>query len=325
MSTRLMPNELLSQVNQFWSMLDDMAESSPESYQKFIQRHLKEGKEYMEPPEPYLCVQTNILDPKDSLLFINICGWKRVPPPQSDAHPVPLLAGKLDDTSEGTVIDIAYSPEILKRAIGDHFEQHQLIQLAMKYIEQQHKVTLCHSYHIAPFKQMSHLQTIQNNLQGKPKMAAKGKTKPEKGVDVSLLEQLKNIAVKGEEDLSPHIQIMEEGSHKPVKAGLIEVISSTEVNEKDLLTTPQHELTVVNDPSGTPHKIILRAELPRLPSASDCDLSVSKDDLMLEVPGKYRLHLVLPAPVDEDSVTAKHNKANNSLTVTMLVLDSPAA
>ena len=35
---------LLTQVTQFWNLLDDLAESNPESYQKFIQQQLKEGK-----------------------------------------------------------------------------------------------------------------------------------------------------------------------------------------------------------------------------------------------------------------------------------------
>lgn len=52
---------LLTQVTQFWNLLDDLAESNPESYQKFIQQQLKEGKELCAAPEPQLCLQTRIL------------------------------------------------------------------------------------------------------------------------------------------------------------------------------------------------------------------------------------------------------------------------
>ncbi|PIO35957.1 hypothetical protein AB205_0027880 [Aquarana catesbeiana] len=151
---------------------------------------------------------------------------------------------------------------------------------------------------------------------------------PESGGEVtpntSLLEQLKNISVSAEEKEkpSPHIQIMKESDPKPGKAGLIEVISSTELNEEDLLTTPKYELSIVNNLSGKPQKIILTAALHGVRSVSECDLSVSKDDLMLEVPGKYRLLLNLPVLVNEDSTTATYNKANNTLTVTMLVEDN---
>ncbi|XP_072283362.1 PIH1 domain-containing protein 2 [Pyxicephalus adspersus] len=325
MNSKITPNELLAQVNQFWSMLDDMAESSPESYQKFIQRHMKDGKDFMKPPEPFLCVQTKILYPEEKMLFINICEWKRVPAPQSDSHPVPLIAGKLEDTSEGTVIDIAYSPAVLKKADGDQVEQDQLIRLAMKYIEQQNKVTLCHSYHIAPFRQKGTLQALRNNLEGKPKKPERTKSRSENTVDMTLLEQLKTISVKEEkEELNPHIQLIE-SNPKTVKAGLIEVISSTELKEEDLLATPRHELSVVNDQSGKPQKVTLTVTLHGVCSVSQCDLRVSKDDIMLEVPGKYRLCLDLPLLVNEDSTTAKYNRVNNTLTVTMSVADSPAA
>ncbi|KAG8519045.1 PIH1 domain-containing protein 2 [Galemys pyrenaicus] len=53
---------LLTQVTQFWNLLDDLAESNPESYEKFIQQQLKEGKHLCAAPEPQLCIQTRILD-----------------------------------------------------------------------------------------------------------------------------------------------------------------------------------------------------------------------------------------------------------------------
>ncbi|XP_063799301.1 PIH1 domain-containing protein 2 [Pseudophryne corroboree] len=321
MDRKLSPDELLSQVNQFWGMLDDMVENSPESYQKFIQQHMKEGQELLVPPEPHLCFQTKILDPGERLLFINICKWKRVPAPKSDADPVPLVAGTFQEVSEGTVADIAYSPEILKRADCDPVEQDQLIRLAMKYIEQQHKVTLCHSYHIAPFKLKGNLQQMRNRLEGRPKKPTNTKKKTEGVADRPLLDQLKNIAVTGkEEEPTLPIHITKDTNSRPVKAGLIEVISTTELDEEDLLSPPQHELSVTKDESGKPHKVILTAELQGVRSVSGCDLSVSKKDLMLEVPGRYKLHLDLPEVVNEETVTAKYNKANKTLTVTMFVL-----
>lgn len=52
---------LLTQATQFWNLLDDLAESNPESYKKFIQQQLKEGKQLCATPEPQLCLQTRIL------------------------------------------------------------------------------------------------------------------------------------------------------------------------------------------------------------------------------------------------------------------------
>nr|KAF6343447.1 PIH1 domain containing 2 [Pipistrellus kuhlii] len=83
-------NGLLTQVTQFWNLLDDLAESNPESYKSFIQQQLKEGKQLCAAPEPQLCLQTRILKPKEKTLFINLCQWKRIPAPQSTTDPVPL-------------------------------------------------------------------------------------------------------------------------------------------------------------------------------------------------------------------------------------------
>lgn len=52
---------LLTQVTQFWNLLDDLAESNPEGYEKFIQQQLKEGEQLCAAPEPWLCLQTRIL------------------------------------------------------------------------------------------------------------------------------------------------------------------------------------------------------------------------------------------------------------------------
>ncbi|CAJ0954429.1 unnamed protein product [Ranitomeya imitator] len=325
MDTSMTPEHLLSQVNHFWGMLDDMAENNPQSYQKFMQRHLEEGKEFMAPPEPHWCLQTKILEPDERLFFINICGWRRVPAPESDGHPVPLVAGELVDMTDGAVISIAYSPEILKKADEDPVEKDQLIRLAMKYIEQQLRVLLCHSYRITPFKLKGAAQQMRNSLELKGKKPRKTKGKNEEVPDRSLLEQLRNIALK-EEKPKPSIERMTESKTKP-KVGLIEVISSTELHEDppgppqcDLPPPPQYDLEVIRDKSGKTQKLVLTAQLQGVRSVSSCDLNVSKDDLLLEVPGTYRLCLDLPALVNEDTVTAKYNKANSSLTVSMCVL-----
>lgn len=52
---------LLTHVTQFWNLLDDLAESNPEGYEKFIQQQLKEGEQLCAAPEPQLCLQTRIL------------------------------------------------------------------------------------------------------------------------------------------------------------------------------------------------------------------------------------------------------------------------
>lgn len=52
---------LVTQLNQFWNLLDDLAESDPERYNKFIQQELREGQQLFASPEPQFCLQTRIL------------------------------------------------------------------------------------------------------------------------------------------------------------------------------------------------------------------------------------------------------------------------
>ena len=43
-----------------WGMLDKMAASNPEEYQKFVGQALDEGREFLDPPQPGFCFATGI-------------------------------------------------------------------------------------------------------------------------------------------------------------------------------------------------------------------------------------------------------------------------
>ena len=49
---------LLNQADSMWKMLDDLAESDPEAYKRFMDKTLKEGSTLFKPPEPCFCVST---------------------------------------------------------------------------------------------------------------------------------------------------------------------------------------------------------------------------------------------------------------------------
>uniref|UniRef100_A0A8C2P9Z0 PIH1D1/2/3 CS-like domain-containing protein n=1 Tax=Capra hircus TaxID=9925 RepID=A0A8C2P9Z0_CAPHI len=223
---------LLTQVTQFWNLLDDLAESNPESYQKFIQQQLKEGKELCATPEPQLCLQTRILKPKEKLLFINLCQWKRIPAPESATHPVPLSIGRPEDTSETSELT---------------------------------------------------------------------------------LEKIRSSTVSNSDQFPQRLLPKDQVSSKT--ACLIEEISSTETEVE--MKRPAYELKLVADQNEKPLKIELKVELPGINSVSLCDLSVSEDDILIEVSEKYRLYLNLPESVDTEMTTAKFIKEKATLIVTM--------
>lgn len=65
-----------------------------------------------------------------------------------------------------TVIDVAYNPDVLQAAEKDQVKKDQLIQMAMKCIEEQLQVTLSHIYHITKFKIKGSIQRMKQNLMG---------------------------------------------------------------------------------------------------------------------------------------------------------------
>lgn len=312
--------EVLQHVEQFWSMLDDLADSDPAAYKTFIQRQLRDAKEQCAPPEPHISLHTKILIPEEKDLFINVCKWNMILAPQSHAHPVPLGAGRLEEIGKETVFDVAYNPVVLKMAEEDATEMDQLIRLAMKYIEESHKVRLCHSYQIANFKLKGSLKRMRDNLRGFQTPSAVVTKERANDTEASLLDQIKNISVQGkEEEVSHPIQLLNKDTGQRPKRCLIEEISSSEVLEKDL-PTPHYELSIVKAKTGGSKTLELKVELPELTSVSECDLSISTDDVSLEAPGKYKLQLDLPLSVNEEAVTAQFNKINRTLLVTLPAL-----
>lgn len=65
-----------------------------------------------------------------------------------------------------TVIDVAYNPDVLQAAEKDHVKKDQLIQIAMKCIEEQLQITLSQFYHITTFKIKGNIQRMKKNLMG---------------------------------------------------------------------------------------------------------------------------------------------------------------
>ncbi|XP_023964821.3 PIH1 domain-containing protein 2 isoform X2 [Chrysemys picta bellii] len=297
------PEDMLTQVTQLWSMLDEMAESTPESYHRFMQQQLEDAKQYCAPPEPHLCLQTHILDPNEKSLFINLCRWKRVPAPKSPTDPIPLRAGSLEEVSDKaeiySIIDIAYNPTVLQRE-ENQAEMDHLIRLTFKYIAEHYNLSLSHSYHIATFTLKGSLKRMKQSLGGGPLPAPLFN----KNVRNELtLDQMKHNL--REEDHNNATLLLNKDVTQS-KVHLIEEIASMELPEEPI--TPAYELTIAKDSNGKPLKIELKVELPKVSSVSECELSISRDDVIVEVPEKYRLQLDLPELVDEEATTATFNK-----------------
>uniref|UniRef100_A0A8C3XX80 PIH1 domain-containing protein 2 n=1 Tax=Chelydra serpentina TaxID=8475 RepID=A0A8C3XX80_CHESE len=285
------------------NMLDEMAESTPESYHRFMQQQLEDAKQYCAPPEPHLCLQTHILDPNEKSLFINLCRWKRVPAPKSPTDPIPLSAGPLEEVSDKlySIIDIAYNPTVLQRE-ENQAEMDHLIRLTFKYIEEHYNISLSHSYHIATFTLKGSLKRMKESLRGGPAPL----------FNKNIRNGTFSSRVPNHKAETEVLDVTQSKVH------LIEEIASMELPEEAII--PAYELTIAKDANRKPLKIELKVELPKVSSVSECELSISRDDVIVEVPEKYKLQLDLPELVNEEATTATFNKGKGVLLITMPIL-----
>ncbi|NXR11338.1 PIHD2 protein, partial [Semnornis frantzii] len=209
------------------------------------------------------------------------------------------------------VIDIAYNPDVLQRGESPAQMEH-LIHWTLKLIEERCSLVLSCSYTVEPFKLKGSLNMMQQRLGGRQRSAPQLSQNTEKGLT---LDQLLH-AVQAEDCSTSPVLLKEEGVTQSRKH-LIEEISSPEVREKP--TVPVHEIITVRDAEEKPLQIQLTVQLPEVGSVSECDLSISKDDLIVEVPEKYKLQLDLPELVDEEGATAVFKTGTGVLFVTLPV------
>ncbi|XP_035768286.1 PIH1 domain-containing protein 2 [Neolamprologus brichardi] len=145
--------DVLQQMSKLWSMLDDLSENDPAAYRTLIEKQMKEGAEFRAPPELDTCLCTEILKPKKGLLYINICGWKRVPAPQDSSRPLPVYTGKLEtgtneDQGWYTVLDVALNPVLLQESRENKAEINQVYMLALSFAQKQLGMTLSQEYRV---------------------------------------------------------------------------------------------------------------------------------------------------------------------------------
>ncbi|XP_009636733.1 PIH1 domain-containing protein 2 [Egretta garzetta] len=249
-------------------------------------------------------------------LFINVCSWKRVPAPKAPTDPTPVSAGPLEEVSgEGDtyrIIDIAYNPDVLQRGEENPEKMEHLIHLTFKFVEERCNLILSYSYTTESFKLKGSLEMMQQRLKGRqmPTPHLSQNSKKELTLD-HLLHTLEAEACSNAPVL------LREESVTQSKVPLIEEITSTELSEK--ISTPVYEITTVKDANKKPLQVELKIELPKVSSVSECDLRISKDDIIIEVPEKYRLQLDLPELVDEETTTAVFHKGKRVLFITVPV------
>ncbi|XP_030250425.1 PIH1 domain-containing protein 2 isoform X1 [Sparus aurata] len=303
--------DVLRQVDQFWSMLDDLCQNDPAAYRKFMETQLKEGTEYSAPPVLDSCLCTEILGPKKGLLYINICSWKRVPAPQDPSRPLPVCAGKLEtDTDEGqgayTVMDVALNPAVLQDSEEDKAE---VYMMALSFAQQQFGLTLSQQYTLISSGPKSSPDDLHRRLGFRQCPKVSKQTDTASQTPAALIRQISSLRSE-KQDVDTAAQIIHQpAEHK--KKDLIQVISTSFAQPQK----PDYQLEVKTDTAGVPRSVELTVELPKVCSMSDCQLRISKDDVLLEVEDVYYLLLEFPKTVNEDTASAIFNKKKRRLTM----------
>lgn len=304
-------DSLLSQADSVWKMLDELAEADPEGYKKFISQKMKEGVEFYNPPEPCFCISTSMVIYNATVysknhgtnsvgtslikviffqlpevithkLFVNICGWERVPAPKSDQDPIPVMAGDIQSQEvhvgqpEFSVVDVIVNPVILKGVENNQDRKNLLVHVALDYIENSKSVRVSRKYRRLEMKYKGDAKQLRKYLrpqsQGTHTANSAGKsTVPSPN---SLLQQLSTITISGSLAEAEEPSLFEKDSNKPKKAGLIQEISTTP--HVEMVQVPKHELFLREADGSQPRRVLIKVDLPGVTSIANCHLDVSE-------------------------------------------------
>uniref|UniRef100_A0A8C7TNR0 PIH1 domain containing 2 n=1 Tax=Oncorhynchus mykiss TaxID=8022 RepID=A0A8C7TNR0_ONCMY len=143
--------EVLQQFSQFWSMLDDLSQNDPQSYQMFIEEQIKQGANNNALPQPDSCLLTEMLEPQMTwLLYINVCGWKHIPNPGDENKPLSSGPGDQSNKTKNPIQVISSSmtaqpqqPQHQLTVNSDPRDLSRILELTVE-LPNVHSITECH-------------------------------------------------------------------------------------------------------------------------------------------------------------------------------------
>ncbi|XP_013408362.1 PIH1 domain-containing protein 2-like [Lingula anatina] len=341
-------SKMLREAQRVWSMLDDMSENNPAAYRKFIDKHVKEGKEFLKPPQPCMCVKTGILKEGyiTEKLYVSVFGWNRVPKPKIyDTDPIPVMGSKImtsrdeEEDEDIKVVSIAFNPQIVQdygHEAENPAERDALINLGLDYVQDQQKVTISRNYKLldestlykgdlAQLRQgLTQRFQKEDDEYNKQMSDLQKMFGPIAESNESLIGQLSNLTsddskVKSSPPVQKETEIRVPGLSKQPskntnKANLIQEVSSS--GEKDG-RTPKHEMCVKDSTGSKPRRVEVKVHLPEVGSVQECELDISEDDLSLTVAEKYELKVTFPEKIRDAHSSAKFSTKSHTLTVNL--------
>ncbi|XP_062572918.1 PIH1 domain-containing protein 2-like [Saccostrea cucullata] len=332
-------DSMMKQAQSIWTMLDEMAENNPQAYRKFIDKHMTEGKEYMKPAEPHMCVMTMVTSTKRRY-FINFCSWNKIPEPKTPEDAIPVAGTRVlqdkDENGEFSYSGVAFNPKILEEFGIDcknSSDRTALINLAIDYVHNQHKITLSRSFSILPsttkFKGniLSLQKALQSQKQNEDDEFDEQLSELEKtfglqgcGAKDSLMNKLANLSTEdnAKSNNTPNIQLPGLSKEKPAKQNLIQEMNSTNQKPSSKVKVPEYNMEEKFKEKNL-EELILTIKLPGVNKVSECELDISEDDIDLTVEDLYHLNVSFPYLIDDSNASAKFNKNNSSLIIRLPV------
>lgn len=349
----------LKQADSIWRMLDQMAENDPDNYQKFISKHLNDGKEYFALPQPEMVVVTHTCKRGgkiDKRVFINFFSWARVPAPKDPQGAIPMTGGQCTEgiSANTYVCCLGLSKSVfeeLEKKKGSNKDQEigAVVGVSMKYLEHGCNMPrMTTNFKILEGEKFggSDIKNLRKAL-----MESKDAVEARNGISQMAQEfensspnqreamlrkveeeaKLRSSGVSGiqttsgDETSAPTIRIPgtnEDAKDKP-KKNLIQELKP----EDRPLQRPVHTLTVLHKPNAngkTIREFQLKMALPQLSSAEDLEVDVGEAEFHLFVAGFYQTEILFPQKVAKEAAKAKFSKRSKMLRINVPVLQAAA-
>ncbi|CAF1469927.1 unnamed protein product [Adineta steineri] len=264
-STNSSSNDMMDKAKRVWDMLDELASSDPTAYKSYIQKTLKEGKEFMAPPTPTLAVESKLYNnSKIKFFYLNIFTWTRLPVPEATDESIKFYPLKPIETTHNNkcciIMNIAVHPNIMK-----DIPHAQLIQSTFDLIASQHNFQVDYDhYKILDEKMIGNIEEIQKIFL---KPISKNKENNEdieelsdNGLSPSLMKQLSSMTMT-DQSTSLSSKKQEKEQKKNTKPPVL-------IEELWTIPTFTEEITTNNK------SLIIRISLPECEGVADCDLTV---------------------------------------------------
>ncbi|XP_066914493.1 PIH1 domain-containing protein 2-like [Clytia hemisphaerica] len=338
MSLQQKDEQVLEQTEQIWRFLDEMSLKDPKEYETFIQKVLKDGEnENMGPPVPSFVVQTEKVPQVIPIrkYFINFTKWHQLPKPENETSPVAMTTSNIRkeiiEKEWAYIIDVTLNPEVYPSDTSpNQLQRRALVELVFRHIESKHSLQFSRKFEFCEEKYIGNRDSLLDFIC--PSAVKNKLNNALNGTENNLtLDQIRNLS-KGKENNKivtgnqTKSGMSKKSQPTPASVETIKTSSGESVDSmkelktktlgshhgnKTRLPAPKVEM-MVNKDGGN---IELRIELPKVDTVAECDLEITENCVMLEVPLKYKLDFTFPLKVDFDEANAKFIKDQKVLLI----------